>query len=370
MKELINQIALQKVKGIGPSTIRKLTADFKSTEAVFRATKNDFNSKYKVSGEKIYQLIQKAKSNHTDALKEYNHCQNKNYSLVSYSCADYPENLKNCPDAPQILYFSGNINLKEHQLISIVGTRSNSSYGQQVVKNILNSLKNYQITIVSGLAKGIDYLTHYYCVQNQIPNIAVLAHGLNYVFPKYHTEITKELKANGGLITEFGPFIKANKYHFPKRNRIIAGISSATLVIESPKKGGAMITARIAGSYNRDVFAVPGNIYSYSSKGCNQLIFNNEAHLLDSTESLINMMGLTKKKSTLLSENIPNLEKLDLQLQERKLLKQLYQEPNSDYDFLTTQLKISIEQLQSLLTSLEIKGHIEMLFGKKIKIIT
>ena len=155
MKELINQIALQKVKGIGPSTIRKLTADFNSTEAVFRATKNDFKSKYKVSGEKIYQLI-----------------------------------------------------------------------------------------------------------------------------------------------------------------------------------------------------------------------FNNEAHLLDSTESLINMMGLTKKKSTLLSEKIPNMEKLDLQLQERKLLKQLYQKPNSDYDFLTTQLKISIEQLQSLLTSLEIKGHIELLFGKKIKIIT
>ena len=369
MKELINQIALLKVNGIGPRTIRKLISDFASTQNLFKATKKDFQQKYQNRGEKIYKLVQEGKQFISEAATEYEYCKRKNYEISSFYDNNYPNSLRHCTDAPLILYQSGNIDLNENTLLSIVGTRTHSKYGEQVVENVIDSLKNYQVTIVSGLARGIDYLTHHFCVQNDIPNIAILGHGLDNIYPKYHSEIKEKIKNNGALISEFNPTTKPSKYNFPKRNRIIAGISSATLVIESPIRGGAMITAGIANSYNRDVFAVPGNFFDQKSMGCNYLIYNNEAHLLDNSKTLIKMLDLKERKSLIKNKRICKEEKIELKNDEKKLFLQLEENMSLNYDFLMNQLNVSIEQLQNLICSLEIKGCIELHFGNKIKII-
>jgi DNA processing protein len=192
-----------------------------------------------------------------------------------------------------------------------------------------------------------------------------LGHGHNYIYPKYHADLFKSIEENGSLISEFEPNTMPSKYNFPKRNRIIAGIANATLVVESKDKGGSLITAQIANSYNKDVFAIPGNIESKSSSGCNNLISNNEALLINSAEELIQLMELKKKKTVTKENNMP----LSLNEIEKKIMHVIISFPNYNTDEISNLLTINSQDLQSHLTILELKGAIKLLFGKKIKIL-
>ena len=364
MKEILNQLALLNIKGIGPLNCRKLISDFNTTEQLFNGDLKLFNAKYEKRGLEIYRKIQFAKKELKNAEKIYSNCESHNVKIASYFKSDYPKQLKHCYDAPQLLFYTGNNTFNRSPLISIVGTRDCSKYGLEVVKEICNGLKNYNVTIVSGLAKGIDYSAHYNAIKNNLLTYAILGHGHNYMYPKHHTDLFHLIKENGSLISEFEPNTMPSKFNFPKRNRIIAGIANATLVVESKEKGGALITARIANSYNKDVFAIPGSLDAINSSGCNKLISKNEALLITSAEDIIQLMNLNEKTSA----RINNVA-LDLNETEEKIMHQIISFPNYNTDEIANLFTMNSQDILSNLTILELKGAIKLLFGKKIKIL-
>jgi len=215
---------------------------------------------------------------------------------------NYPQRLLNCYDPPTLLYYRGNANLNAQKIISIIGTRNNSEYGKALTEKLVEDLKEQQVIIVSGLAFGIDAIAHKAALQQNLQTVAVLAHGLQTVYPAQHRTLAKEITAQGGLLTELPHHAKADKHNFPKRNRIVAGIADATIVVETQVKGGSMITAELANNYNRDVFAFPGKVTDIKSSGCNYLIKNNKAILLTDVQQLVHAMNwqakTPKKKNT------------------------------------------------------------------------
>lgn len=365
MEEIANQLALLSVKGIGPIQCRKLIKDFETPNQLFSAKKIDFYTKYKDRGNKIHERILQAKKAINSSKELIAFCHLNAISITTYSSKSYPTELKKCVDAPQILFSSGSKTWNNSPALSIVGTRKCTNYGIEAVNNICKNLSKHNITIVSGLANGIDYYAHHFALENKLTTNAVLGHGLNHIYPKYHLGIAEKIKKNGCLISEFNPSEKPTKYTFPKRNRIIAGISTATLIVETPYKGGAMITARMANDYNKDVFSIPGNIKSKQSQGCHQLIKNNQAHLISSAEDIINLMGLEPKPI----ERKKIRAKNELNDLHRKIIKQVENFPNMTTDELSMVLEISIQDLQIQLTKMELNGDIKLLFGKKIKIL-
>ena len=359
-KELLYQIALLQVKGMGPAVFRKLIMHFKSAENIFIAHKSDFKE-FNVFNARLYNNIKSSISLIRNAENELNYCYKNNVKITTFSDPEYPIRLKECKDAPQILYYKGTGQLNKKRIVSIVGTRNCTSYGIKFCKKLCEILSEYNVTVVSGLAYGTDYNAHNYALKNQLTTFAVLGHGHKYIYPSCHSKISKEIQENGLLISEFLSSTKPNKYSFPKRNRIIAGISDATIIIESPLKGGAMITARIANSYNKDVFALPGNVFSDKSAGCNLLIKNNEAHLIDSAIELIKMIGWEEKHAIIKSPlNIIQ----DLNPNELKIITILQKFGRSSIDDLCFQLNMKMNILNISLTQLEMKGLIRQQPGK------
>ena len=365
MTDIIQQIALLKIKGLGPYNCRKLMSDFNGTEQLFKEGIRIFSAKYEKRGLEIYRKIQMAKKELINAENTYLECELKNIKICSYYDNSYPKQLKQCHDAPQLIFHSGKNTFNSSPLISIVGTRNCTEYGLKLVKEICASLKNFNVTVVSGLAKGIDYSAHYNAIKNNLNTYAVLGHGHNHIYPKYHLDMFNLIKENGTLISEFEPNTTPTKFNFPKRNRIIAGIADATLVVESKEKGGSLITARIANSYNKDVFAIPGKIDSANSMGCNKLISNNEALLINSASEIIKLMELRKKAVTNQVVTVPE----GLSKTEEKVMHKIISYPNYNTDEISTLLSMNSHELQSQLTILELKGAIKLLFGKKIKIL-
>ena len=187
----------------------------------------------------------------------------------------------NCYDSPTLLYYKGEADLNGDKIVAIIGTRNHTDYGKQITEQLVEELTEQNVVVVSGLAYGIDAIAHKAAVKNNLPTVGVLAHGLDQVYPPQHTGLAKEmLKAGGGLLTEFRSKSKPDKHNFPTRNRVVAGMSDATIVIETGIKGGSMITAELANNYNKDVFAFPGKVTDTKSAGCNYLIKNNKAILL------------------------------------------------------------------------------------------
>jgi len=365
MTEIIQQIALLKIKGLGPYNCRKLISDFNGLQQLFEGRLRLFSAKYEKRGLEIYRKIQLAKKELINAEKIFFECELSNIKICSYYDKSYPKQLKQCHDAPQLIFYSGKNTFNSSPLISIVGTRDCSEYGLRLVKEICANLKNFNVTVVSGLAKGIDYSAHYNAIKNNLTTYAILGHGHKHIYPKYHSDMFNLIKENGSLISEFEPSTIPSKFNFPKRNRIIAGIADATLVVESKERGGSLITARIANSYNKDVFAIPGKVNSANSKGCNKLISNNEALLINSASEIIKLMGLKKKVVTNQVITVPD----GLSKTEEKVMHKIISYPNYNTDEISTLLSMNSHELQSQLTTLELKGAIKLLFGKKIKIL-
>src|SRR5690606_16227964 len=210
---------------------------------------------------------------------------------IFYTDKNYPTRLKQINDAPSLLYVKGNVDFENQKMVAIVGTRKATEYGKRCVEDLVAELVPHRATIVSGLAYGIDIHAHKQAVKNDLPTFGVMGSGMDIIYPSAHKETAKKMFANGGLITEHPFGTKPDAHNFPARNRIVAALSDAVIIVEAAAKGGALITADIANSYNKDVFAMPGNLRQSHSAGCNNLIKSNRAHLLTSVKDLEYIMN-------------------------------------------------------------------------------
>lgn len=287
--------------------------------------------------------------------------------------ADYPQRLMQCDDAPLVLFHLGNADFNKQHIVSIVGTRKCTPYGHDVTERFVRELKEIcpDVMIVSGLAYGIDIVAHRAALANGLDTVGIVAHGLDYLYPATHRNTAKEMIGHGGLLTEFFKQTKAEPANFLRRNRIVAGLADATLVVESAYRGGSLSTARIANDYNRDVFAVPGNIGEAASEGCNKLIAKHKAQLFTSAEDFAETMGWmgdaimggAQKNNRKGKGAEPNLFSHEFNPQEQKIVDTLRANNNIQINILSVQAGISIPELSSLLFDLEMAGVIKALPG-------
>ena len=280
---------------------------------------------------------------------------------------DYPQRLRECADAPIILYYKGNADLNQSKIISIVGTRQCTQYGIDLIRRFVSDLRRHcpEMLIVSGLAYGVDINAHRQALAQGYPTVAVLAHGLDHIYPYHHRDTAAQMLNHGGLLTEFMTQTNADKPNFVRRNRIVAGLSDAVIVIESKSKGGGLITADIAQSYNRAVFAYPGAVGMPCSEGCNNLIRDNVAALISNADDFVRAMGWqdeTKRKEAL-SDGIERNLFPDLSPEESSIVKQLQQTNDLQLNILSVKTGIPIGHLTALLFQLEMKGVIRPLAG-------
>lgn len=279
----------------------------------------------------------------------------------------YPQRLKNVDDAPIVLFYKGNANLNAQRVINIVGTRQCTVYGQDLIRKFVAELKDLcpNTLIVSGLAYGVDINAHRFALQNGFETIGVLAHGLDTLYPSAHRQTANEMIHQGGLLTEFLTMTNADKINFVRRNRIVAGMSDACILVESAAKGGGLITTEISQSYGRDVFAFPGRIGDQYSEGCNHLIRDNGAGLITSAKDFVNAMGwqddaklANAQKKGIQREMFPELSE-----EEKVIVRILHKNNDLQINILTVQANIPIHKLTALLFDLEMKGVVKELAG-------
>lgn len=280
---------------------------------------------------------------------------------------DYPQRLMDCPDAPILLFYMGTANLNQQRVINIIGTRHATVYGQDIIRNFLADLRapGIQPLVVSGLAYGIDICAHREALANGFETVGVLAHGFDEIYPPRHRDTARQMLQQGGLLTEYMSQTRADKLNFVKRNRIVAGMCDATILVESASKGGGLITCSIAQDYGRSVFAFPGAVNAEYSMGCNQLIRNNGAELITSASDFIEAMGWQNdvllqeaKSGGIERELFPNLSD-----DERRVVKLLSDRGDMQPNVLSLQANIPIGSLTALLFQLEMKGVVRQLAG-------
>jgi len=276
-----------------------LIEHFGDATSIFKASVKQLGAVEYIGEVKARSII-----NFTDfdaAEKEIQFIEKYNIQPLFMTSGNYPKRLLNSYDAPVLLYYRGNVDLNASRIISIIGTRSNTEYGKTTTEKLIADFKEFSPLIVSGLAFGIDAIAHKGAMQNDLATVGVLGHGLQTIYPAQHKSMAKDMLLRGGLLTEFTSTTKPDKHNFPRRNRIVAAIADATIVVETAIRGGSMITAELANSYNRDVFAVPGRMTDTKSAGCNYLIQNNKAILLTNAKQLAEELGwqmpVVKKKS-------------------------------------------------------------------------
>lgn len=280
---------------------------------------------------------------------------------------DYPQRLMDCPDAPILLFYMGTANLNQQRVINIIGTRHATVYGQDIIRNFLADLRaqGIQPLVVSGLAYGIDICAHREALANGFETVGVLAHGFDEIYPPRHRDTARQMLQQGGLLTEYMSQTRADKLNFVKRNRIVAGMCDATILVESASKGGGLITCSIAQDYGRSVFAFPGAVNAEYSMGCNQLIRNNGAELITSASDFIEAMGWQNdvllqeaKSGGIERELFPNLSD-----DERRVVQLLSDRGDMQPNVLSLQANIPIGSLTALLFQLEMKGVVRQLAG-------
>jgi len=362
----IEKIALTKIKGIGPKTSRLLLAYCGTIQEIFNSSKKELSLIPGINKNSIEQLI--SKSYLREAELEYKFIEDNQIDVLWFEDAEYPARLKHCEDAPLVIYKKGQCNLNKQKTVSIVGTRNATSYGRKLTEELVNQLKELEVLVVSGLAYGIDIIAHKAALNEGLETGAVLAHGLDRIYPFEHRDIANEIISNGCLITEYPSGTNPDKSNFPMRNRIVAGLSDVTVVVEAANKGGALITAEIANSYNRDVCAFPGSTDLYYSAGCNELIRTNKAHLIRHAKDLIMLMQwddeITKKSQATLQ--LPLI--FDLTDEEQKVFNYLKECKGSNIDDIASYCDWQQSKLAIILLEMEMNGIIQVLPGKIYKL--
>ena len=360
---MLDTVIFSLIKGLPFNIKKKLLEDHKCPRKAIDNLKVSLRGVNSKTGLKILNQIN-SNAVAEKAEKIIHECMESEIQIIPYWHDFYPKDLIHCADAPFLIYTKGEQNPNTQNLISIVGTRNCTDYGLKEVKRILKYLKSYPIGIVSGLAYGIDIYTHRTANELNLVNHAVLGSGINRMYPKKHLEDSQKIKENGMLISEYNPNEGPRAYHFPRRNRIIAGMSKCTIVIESKKTGGAMITARLANDYSRDVFALPGNNYQEYSTGSNLLIQRHQATILNHPEQIIEALNLKKvENKTTLKHNNNKLSK------EEKLVLSIVSKNNEiSINEIQIQSNLKTSFLNFVLTNLEIKQYIEPKIGNFYKI--
>ncbi len=359
--EIIAALRLQAIPNIGDVTAKKLIAHCGSPTAVFE---DKMQHLLKIDGIGRFTLNGLYDAAYLDeAEAEFHFISKENIALSYFTDDDYPYYLKHCLDAPILLFQRGNINLNQERIISVVGTRNITNYGSTFCEAFIEEIAPLNPIIVSGLAYGVDITIQKAAMDHGLQTIACLAHGLNQIYPKAHKKFASKMEQNGGFLTEFWSSSSPDRENFLKRNRIIAGISEATLVVESAEKGGSLVTADLANGYNREVFAVPGRCTDKFSKGCNDLIKRQKAHLLTSAAELVYLLGwdLEEKKE---ESSVQKQLFIELDETEQSIYSYLQLNGKQLLDTVALACNLPIFKTSSTLLGMEMKGVIRPLPGK------
>jgi DNA processing protein len=358
-QDLHYQIALTLLYGIGPRKAGHLISKLGGIEPIF---KEKLTTLHKESG--FNKEILK-KMNRTEALleaeKQVAYIVKHKINTHFYLNSNYPRRLKQCYDAPILLYSQGNFDPNPQKTVAVVGTRNATEYGKTICEELISSFQHQNIQVISGMAYGIDICAHSQSVRHGISTIGVLGHGLDRIYPSTHKRIAEQMTEHGGLLTEFLPGTLPDRENFPMRNRIVAGMTDATIVIESKVTGGSLITAELAIDYNKDVFAYPGNVGQQYSAGCNKLLQQNKAQLIQSGNDFLKHMCWDEQSTNKISQ--PKLF-VELEDEERILIDVMASAPQH-IDVLSTMLKQPVSKMSVLLLQMELKGLIKSLPGNK-----
>jgi DNA processing protein len=360
--ELLYQLALTFVPNIGPVQA-KILLQHCNAEEIFHAKKSFLE---KIEG------IGPVRAASIAAFKDFSKAEEEIKFIEKYKIrplfltdSDYPKRLLNCFDSPTLLYYKGEADLNAIKMIAIIGTRSHTDYAKQVTENLVKELAAQNITVVSGLAFGVDSIAHKSAIKNGLPTIGVLAHGLDQIYPAEHTGLAKDMiKHRGGLLTEFRSKSKPDKHNFPTRNRIVAGMTDATIVIETGLKGGSMITAELANGYNKDVFALPGKITDTKSLGCNYLIKNNKAVLLTDAADLLQIMNWEDKAKNRKEKKSQRELFIEMTAEEKIVVAILRDKETAHIDEINLKSGLSSSAVAAAILNLELQNVMLSLPGK------
>lgn len=362
--DLIYQIGVTLLPGIGDILGKKLIAYCGGVEAVFKQNRKALEKVPNIGGKLVNAILNQNVL--TRAEEEIKFIEGQNITPLFYLEKNYPVRLKNCIDSPILLYYKGNTNLNVPKVISVVGTRKASLYGKEICEKLVEGLAGHDALIISGLAYGIDTCAHKSALDKRLKTVAVLGHGLDRIYPYLNKPLSEKIKDQGGLITEFMSQSLPDRENFPKRNRIIAGMADATIVVEAAKRGGALITAEIASSYNRDVFSVPGRIGDTYSEGCNFLIKTNKAALIQNAKDVGYILGwdIENRKSPKKQRQLF----VELSLDEEKIVEVMQKKETTGIDAICAETKLPISKIAAALLNLEFQGLVRALPGKVYKL--
>lgn len=362
--ELIQTLALQKASKIGDITAKKLIHHCGSVEALFSEKKSRLQRIDGIGSFMLADLFNK--QNLKDAELELKFIKEHNIKWHYFLDDSYPERLKHCIDGPILLFQTGNINIKAQPIISIVGTRNITRQGIQFCRTIIEFLSPFNPIVVSGFAYGTDITAQKEAIAHNLQTIGCLAHGLNQIYPQIHSQYVDQVKSHGGFYSDFWSTDDFERQNFLKRNRIIAGLSEATVIIESAEKGGSLVTADLANSYNREVFAVPGRVNDPQSVGCNNLIKFQRAHLLSNPADIPYILNwhLESDKKPIQKSLFVELDK-----EEKLVFKVLKEYDQPQLDLIAIQTEIPTYKVVSILLNMELKGVVRPLPGKLFELI-
>jgi len=363
--ELLYLIALSMVPNIGDVHTKTLLQHFPHAESIFKARKSALEripgiGAVRASAIRNFRNFERAE-------KEIRFLEKYKINALTVRHDAYPKRLLNCYDAPPLLYFKGNGQLNASRMLSIVGTREPTDYGRDWLRKLITDLAPFEPTIVSGLAYGIDSLAHKQSIKSAIPTVGVLAHGLDRIYPAVNKSLAREMVELGGLLTDFMSGTQPDAQNFPSRNRIVAGISDAVIVVETGNKGGSMITADIANSYHKDVFALPGRVTDNKSEGCNKLIKENNAQLISGAEDII--AALNWDNIPLPPKKIQRMLFPEISLEERKILEIIAREESVFIDTIYQMSGLRSSDTASAILNLELLSLVRVLPGKRYQVI-
>jgi DNA processing protein len=363
--DLLYQIALTLIPNIGDVHAKALVNIYGDAQSIFKAKKKELEA---IEG------IGTIRANSIKAFTDFSSSEAEIKFIEKYKIAplfitskNYPQRLLNCYDSPVLLYYRGTADLNTTKIVSIVGTRSNSEYGKSVCEKLIEELTEQNIVVVSGLAFGIDTIAHKAALKNNLQTVGVLAHGLDRIYPTQNKTLAKQMTEQGGLLTDFISNTNPDKQNFPKRNRIVAGMCDALVVMESGKKGGSLITAELANGYNKDVFAIPGKTTDTKSEGCNYLIKQNKASLITGAADLIDLMNWDPKEKTTKKKQRELF--IELTPDEKIIIDILQQRESIQIDELYFKSGLSSSAVATALLMLEMQNVVASLPGKVYKLL-
>ncbi|RXQ89814.1 DNA-protecting protein DprA [Ancylomarina salipaludis] len=360
--ETLYKVAFSFLNGLGSINARKVIAYTGGVDGFFRVKKQELLKVPGIGKHIIQKLDRDAALREAEA--ELKFINDNDIKVAFYLDENFPQRLLNCSDSPTTLYYKGEINFNASRILSVVGTRNATEYGKENCRKIIKALASHseKTIIVSGLAYGIDICAHKAALKYKLPTVAVVGHGFHMMYPAQHRKYAEEIIHQGGLVSEFTSQSVIDPRHFVRRNRIIAGMADATLIVESAKKGGALITAEIANSYNRDVLAFPGRPGDVYSKGCNHLIKTNQAHLIESVADLEYILGWENDLSQ--KDAVQSKMFVELSPEEDFIVSLLRDEGKLGIDILSVKSNLPMSRVSSLLLKMEFEGLVRALPGK------